>query len=269
MKKTRILMVGAGRMAEAILSGLVTTDHPSLEKITMTNKSDKSKLTYIKDKYNVSISQKWEDEVKNHDVILLASPPHTHEDLLHKLNERMSNQLVVTVAAGIDPSYMEKRLPKGAPVCWIMPNTAAQVGKSMSTYVCGKHVQREHREVISLILSSIGEAGELTEQQVHDLTAITGSAPAFVYAFVEALEDAAVENGVTRDQARQLVKTMLNGSVAMIEAGHEPKDLCEQVASPGGSTAEGLKVLEKKGFHDLVKEAVRATNEHARSQGEK
>ncbi len=267
MKNTNLLIVGAGRMAEAILSGLINSRHPALEKITITNNTDETRLAQLKQSYNVQTSKNWQSEVQHHDVILFAAPPNTHHNLFQKLSELITNQLVITVAAGIDPTYMEKRLPEGVPVCWIMPNTAAQVGQSMSTYVCGKYVNETHRNIISLILLSIGEAEELSEQQVHDLTAITGSAPAFVYAFVEALEEAAIENGVTPIQARKLVKTMLSGSAAMIESGYEPSELRNQVASPGGSTAEGLNKLEEGGFNTLVKDAVRATNEHARSQG--
>ncbi|MDG5787751.1 pyrroline-5-carboxylate reductase [Evansella sp. AB-P1] len=266
MKKVSILMVGAGRMAEAIIAGLVK-DRRSIDRLTVTNLQNKEKLINIKNTYKVETSSKWEEEIHRHDVIILATPPQTQEEQLESIHSVYNNQLVITVAAGIDPTYMEKRLPENAAVCWIMPNTAAQVGKSMSTYVCGKNVSTEQREIITFILSAIGNSEELTEQQVHDLTAITGSAPAFVYSFVEALEGAALEYGITLEQSRNLVSNMLKGSAAMLEEGYEPSELIAQVASPGGSTAEGLKVFHEKGFKEIVHEAVKATNEHARGHG--
>ncbi|MFA9559094.1 pyrroline-5-carboxylate reductase [Evansella sp. AB-rgal1] len=266
MNQANILIVGAGRMAEAIISGLVKKQGTT-GKITVTNRSDIEKLERLQHTYKIQTSDDWESEIEHHEVILLASPPQTHEEQLNILKNKISNQLIITVAAGIDPTYMEKRLPTGTPVCWIMPNTAAQIGKSISTYVCGQYVTKDHRLIIETILSAIGESEELTEQQVHDLTAITGSAPAFVYSFVQALEHAAIENGVTKEQARTLVSKMVSGSAAMLEAGYEPSDLISQVASPGGSTAEGLKVFEKEGFQKIVEKAVQATNEHARGNG--
>ncbi|PYZ97126.1 pyrroline-5-carboxylate reductase [Alteribacter lacisalsi] len=267
MKQTSVLMVGAGRMAEAVLAGLVKDRHPALEKITVTNRRDRERLKEVEKKYGVSVSDNGIGEAENHNVIILAAPPGAHGGLLKELSGKIDGQLVITVAAGIDTDYMEQRLPEGTPVCWIMPNTAAQIGKSMSTYTCGRFVDESHREVIRLILGSIGHAEELSVQQVHDLTAVTGSAPAFVYAFVEAMEEAAVENGVTTEQARELVVKMLSGSAAMLEAGYAPDELRQQVASPGGSTAAGLEVLKEQRFNDTIKAAVKATNDHARSQG--
>lgn len=264
MAKSNLLMVGAGRMAEAILAGIVKNKDNSFETITMTNFSNKTKLEQLKQNYPIHISLDWESEITSHDVILLASPPHTQEDILRKLASKVHGQLIITVAAGIDTSFMEERLPIGTPVCWMMPNTAAQVGQSMSTFSCGQYVEKSHREILSEILASIGVAEEMSEQHVHDLTAITGSSPAFIYAFVEALEEAALDYGVTRDQARRLVVNMFKGSIAMLEEGHDPKDLMQQVASPGGSTAEGLEVLKNQDFSAIIKQAIMATNKHAR-----
>lgn len=264
MAKTNLLVVGAGRMAEAILAGIVENKLEAFGTITMTNLTDRKKLEQLKEKYPINISNSWEEEIPAHNAILLASPPHTHEDILKKLAKKIDKQFIITVAAGIDPDYMEKYLPEGTPVAWIMPNTAAQVGKSMSTFSCGQYVEQLHRETLAHVLDAIGVSEELSVRHVHDLTAITGSAPAFVYAFEQALEEAAVAYGVTPEQARKLVIEMLRGSIAMLEAGHEPKDLIQQVASPGGSTAEGLEVLKKHDLSGIVKRAVIATNEHAR-----
>lgn len=268
MEKTNILMIGAGRMAEAVISGLIAKETSEIGKITVANRSDTGKLTELEKKYGVNTSSDWEGDMAGHNVIVLASPPGTQDEQLRKIGERLSGQLIITVAAGIDTDYMESRLPDGAAVCWIMPNTAAQIGKSMSIYSIGQFVTEDQKKTISLILSAIGYGEELSNEQVHNLTAVTGSAPAFLYSFAEGLEKAAAENGVTKEQARELVIKMLSGSAAMLEAGFDPGDLQRQVASPGGSTAEGLKVLEEAKFHELIGEAVEAVNRHARSQGE-
>ncbi|WP_280769989.1 pyrroline-5-carboxylate reductase [Salipaludibacillus daqingensis] len=264
MSKTNILFIGAGRMAEAILSGLVSKKN-DFEKITVTNENNKAKLERLRSSYHVNVSGNWSMELDRHDVIVLATPPDTHDMLLRELSTKIKNQFIITVAAGIDPSYMETRLPKGAAVAWIMPNTGAQVGASMSTFACGKYVEQKHRDVLAKVLSSIGESEELSEEKVHDMTAITGSAPAFLYSFADALEQAAMSYDIEPEQARKLVTYMLKGSVAMLETGASPKELMEQVASPGGSTAEGLRVLEEADLLAIMKNAVKATNDHARS----
>ncbi|SES34807.1 pyrroline-5-carboxylate reductase [Salipaludibacillus aurantiacus] len=261
---TKLLFIGAGRMAEAIISGLTEDENNGFTRVTVSNRADTEKLERLKNTYGVEVSSDWKTEVNKHDAILLASPPHTHNELLRQLSGMIEGQFIITVAAGIDPSYMEARLPDRTPAAWIMPNTGAQIGQSMSTFACGNYVEENHRKILYKILSAIGEAEELPEEQVHDLTAITGSAPAFLYAFAEALEEAAVSYEVSPDQARKLVTHMLKGSASMLEKGESPQTLMQQVASPGGSTAEGLRVLEKENFGSLVKKAVKATNDHAR-----
>lgn len=258
-----ILFIGAGRMAEAIISGLAKHEEVS---ITVSNKVDSNKLAYLKDKYNVDTTSNWKQEVKNNDAIMLAAPPSAHEELFEQLAPLITQQLILTVAAGVDPTYMESKLPDNTPVCWIMPNTAAQLEKSISTFTCGKHATKQHRDMIKMILTSIGNYEELSEQQVHNLTAITGSAPAFLYLFTEALEEAAMDYGVSPAQARKLVTQMIAGSAAMLEAGYSPEELREQVATPGGSTAAGLNILNNGQFKELLNKAVIATNEHARSK---
>ncbi|MCD8501406.1 MAG: pyrroline-5-carboxylate reductase [Bacillaceae bacterium] len=258
-----ILFIGAGRMAEAIISGLTKQNNVT---IVVTNKSDDSKLLRLKEKYRVHTSNDWKQHVTESDVILLASPPSTQEKILTELSSIISKQLVITIAAGIDPTFMEEKLPEGTPVCWIMPNTAAQIGQSISTFTCGQYVNEKHREAIKMILTSIGDYEELSEEQVHDLTAITGSAPAFLYAFAEALESSAQQYGMAKDQARKLVTKMIAGSAAMLEAGYSPQELREQVTTPGGSTAAGLDVLYGANFEELIQQAVIATNKHARSK---
>jgi pyrroline-5-carboxylate reductase len=260
-----ILMIGAGRMAEAIISGLIEQKDRNIT-ITVTNHTDEAKRLQLAAKYEINEAEDWRTVVGEADVIVSAAPPSSHERLFQDLSPLLNGQLVITVAAGIDTTFMEANLPVGTPVCWIMPNTAAQLQASISTFVCGHYVTSEQRQTIEMILAAIGVYEELTEEQVHDLTAITGSAPAFLYLFCEALEEAAVRYGVSPDQARKLVTKMVVGSAKMLEEGTPASVLREQVTTPGGSTAAGLKVLAEADFSELIGAAVKATNEHARGR---
>jgi pyrroline-5-carboxylate reductase len=267
VKTNRILMIGAGRMAEAIVSGLVKQNNPTLSTIMVTNKTNENRLQELAKRYDVHTKNDWRTCIDDIDVIVLAVPPDAHDALLKELASHVNKQLIITVAAGIDPTFMEARLPQGTPVCWMMPNTSAQIQKSMTTYVYGRYVDNAHREIIHYFLEAIGDYEELTEEQVHELTAITGSAPAFLYLFSEALEEAALSYGISKKQARKLVTKMVSGSAAMLETEHTSSELREQVTTPGGSTAAGVDVLLKHRYSEIIQEAVKATNAHARRQG--
>ncbi len=262
MKKPDILFIGAGRMAEAIFSGLKQSEH--IGTVTISNRSDAERLAHLKRTYHVETA-KWQDVVADHNVIVLAMPPSSHPAVMKELANFVTNQLVITVAAGIGPTVLEEAMP-GIPVAWIMPNTAADVNESMSIYACGQHMQEADRVILQMILDAIGESEELSEEQIHELTAVTGSAPAFVYQFAEALEQTAKLYGLSTEQATKLVVQMMYGSVAMLKDGRKAGDLRDQVTTPGGATAAGLEVLQEGNFSEILHEAVIAVNRKAKEQ---
>ncbi|ARK28994.1 Pyrroline-5-carboxylate reductase [Halalkalibacter krulwichiae] len=268
MKDIHILFIGAGRMAEAIFSGILQKEKDI--HITVSNEKDVQRLKSLKEQYEINTTTDWLSVLHEVDVVLLACPPSAHDEVLTKMNTHIrSNQFVITVAAGIGPSTLERYLTDKTPVAWLMPNTAADVGKSMSIYAFGKHVKNEHVVHFNKIVSAIGASEQLSEQQVHDLTAITGSAPAFLYHFIESLEDSAHTYGITKKQARKLVTEMIIGSAAMLDKHRDPMKLRDQVTSPGGATAAGLSLLAENQFATLINKAVQATNERAKQQGNK
>lgn len=263
---TKLLFIGAGRMAEAIVAGLLHKDPDFRERITVSNQRDEKKLLAMENKYGIETSQNWAQHVESSDVVVLAMPPEAHDEVLSELGLLTDGQLVVTVAAGIGVKKLQDALPAGTPVAWVMPNTAADLGQSMSLFTCGEHVTAEHRVLLAAVLEAIGEAEECTEAQIHELTAITGSAPAFVYRMAEILEEAAMEYGVERAKARKLVAQMISGAGAMLASGADPAELREQVTTPGGATAAGLELLAGQGYRQMIKQAVEAVNARAEEQ---
>ncbi|WP_347338315.1 pyrroline-5-carboxylate reductase [Tumebacillus amylolyticus] len=264
MRKQRILFIGAGRMAEAIFAGVLRTQKDYIEEIVVANRSDLARLHAMRDQYGVSVTTDWRDAVAKADVVLLAMPPQNHRDVLTQLAPYIKGQLVMTVAAGIGIGLLEETLPAGTPVVWIMPNTAAGIGESITLFTCGRHVEDKQRDVLNMVLAGIGEAVECTEQQVHDLTAITGSAPAFLYRMVEELELSAQGYGMAPETARRMVAQMIYGSAAMLKTGADPADLRDSVTTPGGATAAGLRVMDERRFSEMMQGAVEATNARAR-----
>lgn len=260
MKKPTILFIGAGRMAEAMTAGLLSSHEEKQARIIVSNRTNMMRLDRIKKQYNVETALNWPDVLDEADAVVLAVPPHEHHEILGKLRKAVSKQLIVTIAAGIGPSVLEEALPDSA-VSWIMPNTAAQIGESISLYCKGTAPLTEFQEgVLQTLLDSIGRSEECTEDEILKLTAVTGSAPAFIYLFAEILTSKAIEYGIQEDKAERLVKQMISGTSAMISQFGSPASLREQVTTPGGSTAEGIHVLEEAGFEDLIKKAVEAVN---------
>lgn len=264
MKKQTLLFIGAGRMAEAIIGGLVRNSKEYIEKIIVSNTGNIERLNALKHKYPVQTADNWKQDAEKADVIVLAMPPSAHDSILKELSDVLTHQFVVTIAAGIGPSYLEERLPEYTPAAWIMPNTSATIGESISLYAVGKSVKPKHREALQLILDGIGQSEEFTEDQVHNLTAVTGSAPAFLYYFAETLIEAAKDMGIQEERAKKLVIQMIYGSSRMLEQEKSPSALREQVTTPGGATAEGLKVLYENHMAEMMKKAIAATNKKAR-----
>ncbi|HEU5139934.1 MAG TPA: pyrroline-5-carboxylate reductase [Bacillales bacterium] len=262
----RVLFIGAGRMAEAIFAGLIHNNDAHKKNIMISNRSNGQKLMELEERYGVRSTRQWQDAVSEADVILLAMPPEAHPEVLAELDALVDGQFIVTVAAGIGPTQLEAALPAGTPTAWVMPNTAADIGESISLYTYGKAVDDHHRQMLEVILAAIGDSQECTEEQIHKLTAITGSAPAFIYFIAENLEEAAMQYGIDRKQAKKLVTQMIYGSGAMLKNGGEAADLRQQVTSPGGATAAGLEVLTEHQLPEILKEAVSAVNARAAEQ---
>ncbi|SDK29046.1 pyrroline-5-carboxylate reductase [Sediminibacillus albus] len=256
----RVLFIGAGRMAQAIISTLAEKEQFD---ILVTNKGNKTRLEYVQNTYRVPVTEDWKQQLNKIDIIFLAMPPEDHEQILKEIYRLINGQLVITVAAGIDPAYLEARLPDGTPTAWVMPNTAAKLGESSTLYAIGTHVEKQYVKVLEEILSGIGAFEKVTEQQLHQLTAITGSAPAFIYRITESLKNQAQETGITEEQARKLVAQMIAGSAELLKTGEDPAALAGQVATPGGSTAAGLGVLDNHNVDSLLREAIEACRRKA------
>ncbi|AOM82112.1 pyrroline-5-carboxylate reductase [Salisediminibacterium beveridgei] len=256
------LFIGAGRMGEAIITGMIQSGVAS-EQITALNAGNQDRLDHLHQTYGIQTSLHLHECVKTHDTLVLCIPPEQVVQLLEELAPVIEDQLIVSVAAGVDPSMMAQVLRDKTAISWIMPNTAAKLGKSISPYTLGEHLSNAQKEEVQFIVNAIGEGYETSENRVHQLTAITGSAPAFVYAFAQGMVERTKAEGLTEHEAAKLVAGMMEGAVAMLGGEESAAKLIDQVASPGGSTREGLNVLEAGDFHQLIGEAVSAANQHA------
>ena len=205
------------------------------------------------------------------DVWLLAVKPAGIAGLLDDVRDQASGEvLVISVAAGVPLSTLVAHAPEGALVVRVMPNLAASKGASATGWVASRAVSEEERSRINTMLSSVGVAIELAdEEQLHAFTAAVGSGIAYLFLAAEAIADGAVAEGLPRPIARQVAAAAITGAGALLEGGAQsPAELKDRVCSPGGTTIEGIVALERSGvraaFVNAVREAARRSRELAR-----
>jgi pyrroline-5-carboxylate reductase len=176
--------------------------------------------------------------------------------------------LLISIAAGVTIAKLEQGLPAGARVIRVMPNTPALVGAGASAFALGKSATPADGELAAKLLAAVGVAMPVKESLLDAVTGLSGSGPAYVYQFIEALSDGGVAAGLPRDIATRLAaQTVLGGAKMVLETGQHPGALKDQVTSPGGTTIEGLHELEKGQFRGVVISAVRAATEKSRQLG--
>ena len=263
-----IVFVGAGSMAEAIIAGILKNEVIAPDNVFVMNKSDDERLSDMQKTYGVSLVCQERNALRNAELIVLATKPkdihHAMRDIVEYLNE---DTAVLSVIAGVSIETIENNLGN-RPIARAMPNTSATIGKSASGVSMNASVDQFMKSYILELLSSIGLVKEVEEEELHTVTALSGSGPAYVYYMVEALEEAAIANGLSNDVARELIIQTFEGAAAMLkQTGEEPELLRKNVTSPGGTTEAGLKALEIRLFKETIKECINSAERRSRELG--
>ena len=203
-------------------------------------------------------------------VLVLSVKPDQVVPVLSGIRNHFTEKhLMISIAAGVPLSRLEGELSAGARVVRVMPNAPALVGQSASGFALGKSALRQDGELVLKLFSAVGLAFQLKESLLDAVTGLSGSGPAYVYLFIEALSDGGVAAGLPRDLATRLAAQTLLGSAKMVlETGQHPGALKDMVTSPGGTTIEGLHELEKGKLRGTLMNAVRAATEKARRLGQ-
>jgi len=203
-------------------------------------------------------------------VLVLATKPDQTSSVLAEIRGRFTRRhLLISIAAGVPTAKLEAALPAGSRVIRVMPNTPALLGASASGFALGKHATKSDGDLAQRLLSAVGVAFSLKESLLDAVTGLSGSGPAYVYQFIEALSDGGVAAGLPRDVATKLAaQTVLGGAKMVLETGVHPGALKDMVTSPGGTTIEGLHELEKGKLRGTVISAVRAAAEKSRKLGQ-
>jgi pyrroline-5-carboxylate reductase len=242
--------IGAGRMAEAILRGLGSSN------IIISDK-DPARLKLVAKKFGVKAAEDNAEAASSSDVLILAVKPQAMHAALSDICTKIKpGCLVISIAAGITLKSLEKYLPK-VPVVRVMPNNPCLIGEGITAICGGKRAEEKDLKTAEKIFSSVGETIRVDEKNMNAVTALSGSGPAFVYETVDALVNGGIEAGLNKDMASRLALKTVYGSVkTLIETKRTPEELKTMVASPGGTTVAGLRVLDEGDFKGTLKKAV-------------
>ena len=252
---TSIGFIGAGNMAEAIISGILKNGVINADKIVAFDIS-KERKEYMREKYKINFFDSEAEILQEAEYTFIAVKPQVFPSLRETGMGLNYQGTVISIMAGIDSVSLKAAFPN-AEIVRTMPNFPALVGEGMTGLCFSKNISEDKKETVINILESIGKTLVLDEKNIDALTGLSGSGPAFVFQFAEALADAGVYCGLPRKDAYLLAAQTIYGSAKMImETGTHPGDLKDSVTSPGGTTIEGIKNLEKYGFRNAVMEAV-------------
>lgn len=264
----KIVFVGAGAMAEAIINGLTKENKISSELIHVMNKSDVDQLNYLKETYDVQIVCEEKKALTAADIVFLAMKPKDAKDALTEIAPLLNKDTtIISVIAGVTIQTITNYLGN-RPIARVMPNTSAAVGLSASAVSWNDLISEEAKRTIIDILESIGSVKALDEEKLHVVTALSGSGPAYLYYFVEQFEAAALLHGLNQSDARQLFIQTMEGTVQMLKKGNvEPAELRRRVTSPGGTTEAGVEQLILHNVKDAIFACIDAAQNKSRVLG--
>ncbi|MRI67733.1 pyrroline-5-carboxylate reductase [Gracilibacillus thailandensis] len=254
LREKRIAFLGAGSMAEAIIAGMTAKQIVSADRIIATNHSNKERLTELENKYGIRTSQSKKDVVSQSDIIILAMKPKDIQPAITEIKQYLSeSKIVVSLLAGISTRYMEQLIGLRNAVVRVMPNTSAMIGQSATTITAGRYATISTVGLIKQLMTSIGTTTLIEEEQMDAYTALAGSAPAFYYYMVEAMEKFVEEQGLHKETAMPLMAQTIKGVAEMLATTSEaPATLRKKITSPGGTTEAGLKTLAQHEFQQAV-----------------
>ncbi|MBU0687258.1 MAG: pyrroline-5-carboxylate reductase [Candidatus Margulisbacteria bacterium] len=257
MEIGKIGVIGAGRMGQALISGLTASLVSPADVIVFD--VDKSKLADLT-KLKVKIAESSQAVVTSSDIILLAVKPQAIDKVLAEIKTLVSEkQVVVSIAAGITLTHLSAAL-KTKKIFRVMPNNPSLVGAGMAA-ISGLGKEKSDNAVVTKIFEAVGAVVFVEEKMMDAVTGLSGSGPAFVYLFIRSLIAAGKKLGLDEKTAKALALQTVAGSVAVLQKTKiEPTKLIDMVKSPGGTTIEGLKVLEEGKFQEMVVAAVAAAS---------
>lgn len=256
----KIGFIGCGNMGSAMLAGILNNGIFQKEEIIVSHHTKES-AEKTRSCYGVQTTLDNNEVVKEAQIIFLAVKPFAYEAVLEEVREELGEEhILVGIAPGKTTEWLLKNVGKSIKIARLMPNTPAQVGEGMTGICCNEKMTDEDVALLKKITDSFGKTEFVPEYLMDAVVAASGSSPAYVYMMIEAMADAVVSLGMPRKQAYAFVAQAVLGSAKMVlETGKHPGELKDMVCSPAGTTIEGVRTLEQKGFRSAVYEALKAS----------
>lgn len=260
--------IGTGNMGSAMIKSIVKSGILPASNVFMYD-VDKSRLENLRKETGVGILNSSEELAEKNDVIILAVKPNVLKPVLETIKPKLDDKkIVVSFAVGIPIKFYKGIIGEDKKVVRTMPNTPMMVGEGMTLISYDNNISTDELKNIKALFDCTGKSEFLDEKLMSEVTALTGSSPAYVYMFIEAMADAAVLSGIPRALAYKLAAQAVLGSAKMVlETGIHPGELKDQVCSPAGTTIEAVSTLEKNGFRYAVIEAMNECTKRAREIG--
>jgi len=258
----RIAILGAGKIGESLLAGLRSSDWAD---IVVTSRREE-RAAELKERHGVEATTSNPEAIRGADVIVLAVKPQDMESLLGEIGHLLQpEQTVLSVAAAIPTSSIERHVASEVPVVRAMPNAAATVHEGIAGMCAGRNAGREHLDRAGTVLRAVGDVVEVKEEQMDAVTALSGSGPAYYALLAEAMIEAGLLLSLSREVATRLVvQTMLGTARLLRDEGIHPVELREAVTSPGGTTIRAIRELESAGVRGAFFNAINAAMERSK-----
>ena len=260
MEHKNIAFIGAGNMVRSIVAGLVARGYPA-DKITATAPSETRRIPLEKD-YGINTTSNNIEAATQADVVVLSVKPQMMEEVCKPLQQvDFGNKLVISIAAGINAARFDEMLDSSLSLVRVMPNTPSLVGKGMSGLFANAKATENDKTFAAQLMQAVGKVTWVEQESgINNIIAAAGSAPAYFFLFMEAMQAEAIKQGFTPETARQLVQQSALGAAEMVVANPDTElsTLREQVTSKGGTTAEALRTFNENHLSEIVAKAMQA-----------
>jgi len=265
LKDKKVGVIGGGKMGEALIGGMISGRLVSSESITVSDMLTE-RLDYFGNKYQINVTRNNTEASKNADIVILAVKPQNMAEVLEGVASMIDEtKLIISIAAGITTRFIEEHLKNGVRVIRAMPNTPALIGEGATAVAKGGNAGEDDLALVRHIFDSVGLTVVVREDLMDAVTGLSGSGPAYGFVIIEALSDAGVNMGLSRDIALKLsAQTLLGAAKLCLKGGKHPAELKDMVASPGGTTIAGLKAIENGNLRATLIAAVEAATLRSR-----
>ena len=258
----RIAILGTGKIGESLLAGLRSSDWADI----IASSRREERALELHERHGVATTTSNAEAIKGADVVVLAVKPQDIETLLGEIGHLLQpEQTVLSVAAAVTTARIERHLTGDVPVVRSMPNTPSTVHEGIAGMCAGRHAGREHLDRAGTVLRAVGDVVEVPESQMDAITALSGSGPAYYALLAEAMIEAGILLGLSREISTRLVVQTMLGTAKLLRDEHvHPVELREMVTSPGGTTIRAIRELEQAGVRAAFLNAINAAMERSK-----